>query len=41
MLATDTKLTIKHLWKDLISVLKIVTIDESDLAITGQVRLAG
>jgi hypothetical protein len=43
MLEADKKLTIKHLWKDLISVLKIGRIEEKDLAIAGrtQVRLAG
>lgn len=43
MLDTNKKLTIKHLWKDLISVLKILIIEEKDLTLTnrGQVRLAG
>src|ERR1022692_3501836 len=43
MLDANKKLTIKHLWKDLISVLKIAIIEEKDMALTNrsQVRLAG
>ena len=43
ILATDKKLTIKHLWKDLLSVLKIVIIEQRDLIITTKIkiRLAG
>ena len=43
MLEADKKLTIKHLWKNLISVLTIISIEEKDLAINDriQIRLAG
>ena len=43
MLGKNKKLTIKHIWKDLISILKIGIIEEKDLVTNDrtQVRLAG
>lgn len=43
LLGTNKKLTIKHIWKDLISVLKMLIIEESHLEFNSktQIRLAG
>ena len=43
MLRDSDKLTIKHLWKELISVLTMIVIEEKDIELTSrfQVRLAG
>ena len=43
LLGAQNKLTIKHLWKDMVSVMKIAVIETKDLELTNryQVRLAG
>lgn len=43
LVGAQNKLTIKHLWKDMVSVMKIAVIETKDLELTNryQVRLAG